>query len=599
MVGAPDGTIVFANKAVSDKLGYTLEEISKRHALSLHPAEFLPEAEAIFSDMLTNKLDYCPLPVQHKDGRVIRVETHAWLGKWNGADHVFAVSKNLSEEQESLLTLTQIFQSVPAPMIIFYYRTGVYYAANSVFFQRFNIETSELIGKTAEELNLFCNEKEYERAVNDLNQNGSFGPKVLEMCTGRGEKLYGNVSADIINSQGTKYVMLAIVDLTKQIEIEKRLVKNSELQHVLLEFASRLINMNLDDNDEEIQHSLERVGRFVNADRVYIFSYDFTRGITDNTYEWCNEGIAPEINNLQGIPIESIPDWVAKHTKGEHFVVEDINLLSHEGSAVRAILEAQEVKSLITIPMMLWETCLGFVGFDFVKDHRIYTQEEINLLKFYSKILVNIEKKREREIKLQEAELKAIEASNAKNIFIGKMSHELRNPLNGAWGFINLIKDEQSPSKKAEYLANSRRALCTAIKLANDLLDISKIESNAFEFTNNVISIEALIKEAAEAFYQELLLRNVELVYYFDSTLPTNIIGDFEKLKRIIVNLLVNAKKHAKASRIEIGCKLVEELEDKVKLRFYVKDNGIGRLLIRSAFLTIFIRGAAVMQGLG
>lgn len=571
-----DGKIIFANKAVTDKLGYTDTEIKKMHVLNLHPEENRAEASEIVADIFAGRTNICPLPLLKKNGTILPVETHAWLGKWDGEIRMFSLSQDLSKDQESLQKLTKIFERVPTPMLILSLDKGEYVDANRAFFDRFGIKEEQLIGRTAADLHFFIDKMEYTRTVAELRKKGYFDQKVVRMKTEYGEELVGLFSGEIINAQDKKYVMTTMIDLTKQTQVEDELLQYNELQQVLLELASRYINMSLGDYATEIENSLKRVGKFVGADRVYIFNYDFSAGTTSNTYEWCNYNIVPEIENLQNIDLDTIPDWVFKHKNGEAFIVEDINLLDSEESAVRAILEPQGVKSLITIPLMLQDECLGFVGFDSVKNYRIYTKSEVNLLKFYAQILANIHLRRNRDIALQEAEFKAVEASRAKNIFIAKMSHELRNPLNGAWGFLNLIDDELEIDKKTEYLENSKKALHTAIQLANDLLDISKIESNSFEFIYSVINIKSLISESVEMYQSEIKSRGISLRYKIDNKLPAHIIGDFEKLKQMIGNLLSNAILHAHASQIEIGCNLVERQDNQVRISFFVKDNGIG-----------------------
>ena len=151
------------------------------------------------------------------------------------------------------------------------------------------------------------------------------------------------------NSKTSKYDMESDVN---QIEKDNIIQKQLRFQELL------------------IRTSLKQIGEFVEVDRSYIFSYDFVNNTTSNTYEWCAEGIEPEIENLQNIPIDYIPQWLEAHRNGKAFYVEDVSLLPDDGEqGLRAVLEPQGIKSLIAIPKIKNDELIGFVGFDAVKTY--------------------------------------------------------------------------------------------------------------------------------------------------------------------------------------------------------------------------------------
>lgn len=576
MVSDYNGNILFANSSVSRKLGYSQEELGKMHSLSLHPKDRRKEAEEIFGEMIQKNIDVCPLPLATKNGQLIPVETRAWIGEWNGSEHIFSISKDLSEEQNALQRFTKMFKKNPACMAIISMKDGKYTQVNDAFIKTFGFTEAEVIGKTGIELKIIADVEIYEQGYKELSSSGFYNEKIIKARKKNGELVTGSFSGTIIESQSEKFIMSSMIDLTKQIESEERLKTKSALQHLLLELASRYINCSLDNFEEEIQQSLERIGFFIEADRVCIFDYDFKASITSNTFEWCNSDIKPEIENLQSIPLESIPDWVSTHLRGEPFIVKDVASLDGETSSVKEILEPQGVKSLITLPMMFGDNCLGFVGYDSVKKHRIYTEGEINLLKFYSQILANIKMRAFNEKAIQEAESHAIKANEAKNLFIAKTSHELRNPLNGAWGFINLLGDEIQTNKAKEYLSNSKKALKSVIQITNDLLDISKMESKDFELYYSTINIRKLLDETITPYSGQIIDQQIKLSLDIDNKIQKNLVGDYGRLKQIIGNLLLNAITHSKASTIEVRCEVLKQDFNSMELLFYIKDNGIG-----------------------
>ena len=145
------------------------------------------------------------------------------------------------------------------------------------------------------------------------------------------------------------------------------LKKQLELQEILSDVNSNFVAFDEKNAKVNIETALARLGQFVHADRVYVFDYDFKANVCNNSYEWCQAGIEPMIDMLQGVPLNDIQDWVNAHIKGETLYYPDVMALDPQ-DAVRQILEPQSVLSLITVPMMMGKRCYGFVGLDSVRE---------------------------------------------------------------------------------------------------------------------------------------------------------------------------------------------------------------------------------------
>lgn len=168
--------------------------------------------------------------------------------------------------------------------------------------------------------------------------------------------------------------------------------KENEVMHLLFELSSKFISINELELQDAIQSSLEELGKLVNADRFYIFTFDFINNTTSNTQEWCNIGISPEIENLQEVPFDAFPEWLDIHKKGKPLIIPDVNALE-QNNEIRKILKPQGVKSIITVPLLIEEKCIGFIGLDYVQRTFDVSSVEIKLLTLFSKILVNIQQR--------------------------------------------------------------------------------------------------------------------------------------------------------------------------------------------------------------
>lgn len=267
--------------------------------------------------------------------------------------------------------------------------------ANEPFLQKTGYKLQELTGKDAREVFLFEEDraKGIEMELEKVNENRMAGLSSafeVRMRTKDNEALWMQVSgAPIQDSNGQITGSLGIHhDVTEAKENRLALAYRSEFQSILLALAEKLLVADESSIDAAIQSALEDIGRFVNADRAYIFDYDFEAQTTSNTYEWCEEGIAPEIDNLQGIPVEALEDWVETHQRGDTMVVPDVLALP-KNSTLREVLEPQGIQSLITVPLYKSGGALGFIGFDAVKTKKAWSQTEQELLGFLAQLLVN------------------------------------------------------------------------------------------------------------------------------------------------------------------------------------------------------------------
>jgi PAS domain S-box-containing protein len=209
-----------------------------------------------------------------------------------------------------------------------------------------------------------------------------------------------------------------ITDRTREYLAQETLDQEVKLQEVLIDIASTYINLDPKDVENTINQSLEKMGLFVSADRAYIFDYDFEKGVTSNTYEWCNVGIDSEIHNLQNVPNESFPQWIEQHQIGNAFYIKDVDALNEEHEAyLKSILSSQGIKSLIAIPMLDGNELIGFVGFDSVKRYHHYSEKEKRLLFLFGQMLINIRNRQkwDNQLRLQEEKYRNIIA----NMYLG------------------------------------------------------------------------------------------------------------------------------------------------------------------------------------
>jgi len=372
-------------------------------------------------------------------------------------------------------------------------------------------------------------------------------------------KVIANVLADVIHKQ----------------QIEEAIRHLSDLQDLLSKMATHYISMPTHKLEESIDSSLADMGRFTKADRVYIFEYDHDNKISINTHEWNAEGISPQIENLQAVPWTDMQHWVDQHSDGHYVYVEDVSLLPKDNS-VRRILEAQDIRSTIAIPMMQDDKCLGFVGFDSVSDVQRFSEREITLLELYSKLLVNVISRVELENSLRVEKEKAEAASKAKSEFLANMSHEIRTPLNGVIGFTELLLNSKLNDVQHSYAQNIVSSSYNLMGIINDVLDFSKIEAGKLELEYIRADIIELVEHAADIVKIKTAQKGVELLLDIAPTVPRFAVIDPLRVNQILVNLLSNAAKFTEVGEVHLSLTYKMTDGDHADITFTVRDTGIG-----------------------
>lgn len=188
---------------------------------------------------------------------------------------------------------------------------------------------------------------------------------------------------------------------------------------------------------------------------------------------------------------------------------------------------------------------------------------------------------------------KAEEADRLKSAFLANMNHEIRTPLNAIIGFSDILVEEDDPACRQEYaqIIHSNNELLQ--RLVNDVLDISKIESNTIEFTYSDVNLPSLMKEIHRTISLSIP-EGIELI--LDPCLDVDFYTDRSRLTQILTNFLTNATKHTKKGYICFGYEVIDEA-----IQFYVKDTGEGipeeqweRIFSRFVKLTEWTQGVGL-----
>jgi signal transduction histidine kinase len=361
------------------------------------------------------------------------------------------------------------------------------------------------------------------------------------------------------------------VQVLEHKELLLELLQNSEFQTMIAEISTEFINANGDSLDETINRMLERVGRILGVDRSYIFALDWNKRVVNNTYEWCNDGIEPQIDVLQDLPFDNDKWWIEQIFGNKTIYFPDVNVMPAEAIFVQELIKSQGIKSFVVVPVYSNNQAIGFIGFDAVKEHRSWTKVQIKYLSILANILVEVQRRAIAEAEKIEMQKKVIHSSKMASIghLAAGVAHEINNPLMVINGALHLIR-RKSDDKITGYVDKIGAAVVRIAGITSSLTNFSKQQTDSFKKFNAHKSLELIMNDIAQVFAGDKL----KFKFHFQAQNP-NLSLDESLFKQLILNILSNARDAISEAQVE-GLITVSTESIKEKFVITIEDNGTG-----------------------
>ncbi|MEM1170946.1 MAG: PAS domain S-box protein [Cyanobacteria bacterium P01_H01_bin.35] len=197
-----------------------------------------------------------------------------------------------------------------------------------------------------------------------------------------------------------------IDEIVKHKQAKEELLYRLNFEELITTLSTHFINLATDEIDQGIQVALEWIGTFSGVDRSYVFLLDETGKYINNDYEWCATGIKPQIQQRKQIPITALGEWEEQIEKLETIYIPNTAKLPKEQLIAKRFLRSQSIKSLIVVPIAYCGICIGFLGFDSVREEKNWSEDIIALLRIMGEMFINALERKRVEQALSESEKK-------------------------------------------------------------------------------------------------------------------------------------------------------------------------------------------------
>lgn len=369
--------------------------------------------------------------------------------------------------------------------------------------------------KSSDERSIFLEILARDKQVNNFE---------AELQTTSGKKLWALLSAKIIHYDGSPAAFTLFSDITERKSIETALAESEKQYRSVVE------------NIQDVFYRIDADNRFtmLSPSAAKVLGYESVESLIGKNVEiiW----VYPEKRSIMVSEIRKnkiVRDW-------------EIDIKKSDGTMICISANAQIM------------------------------YDEKGLYAGYEGIWRDITERKKAEEALRSAMEAARSANIAKTQFLANMSHEIRTPMNAIIGMTGLLLDTAMNHEQDNYVQIIKSSGEHLLSLINDILDLSKIEAGKIEFEVLEFDLWDILEDVCDSLSYKAQEKHLEFLFVAEPWMPSAFRGDPGRLRQVLINLTDNAIKFTSKGQVIIRCSVVSETRDEAKIKFSIKDTGIG-----------------------
>ncbi len=568
--------IVMVNERTCKVLGKSLKQLEGKLLSDYFDVDSDVAFEAELLSILNDYNKYTRAKIRATATYSKNYETRISSVQWNNRELYFLISHDITDriEAEHQLEVSEkkfrkAFYDNPVIMIISTLKDGIYLDINDSFTRLTGYSREEVIGHSAEDMNLYFEFDNRNEFVALLQKQGNLAHVEITVKHKNGSLINGLFFAEVIEFAGETCLLSVIFDITEQKRLNLVLVNQSRILYGLSYASNHLLTSS--DLNSGINTALSIIGRALKCDRVYVYTCQDSGNEITLLGTWISQKSQTGHERFDVLPAfvasESIMDELLK---GQAI---------HQQSPVLHELELDPrdlPQAYIITPILIDKKLWGLVYYVFASETRSWSKgDEVIMLAISTSIAGAVSGDLTLK-ELQEAKDAADQANLAKSSFLAIMSHEIRTPMNGIIGMANLLKHLDLNPEMQDYVETIRISGDALLDLINDILDFSKIESGLIELNNHAFNLNCCIEDVLELLSVKAADKDLELLFIPNHDLHWQVFGDSTRIRQVLLNLVGNAIKFTESGHIKISIQIIELCNQAIDLQISIQDTGIG-----------------------
>ncbi len=434
-----------------------------------------------------------------------------------------------------------------------------------------NEKACEMLGYTKEEIknisfkNTSAESQKSQNIYEKLLKGEIVKPYERKIKKKDGSIIYVEANVELIKDTNNNpiHIQSVLRDISERKEHENVLKKQYKTFELISNISYDFIKSNIKNINEYLEDSFEKVANFIKADKVFLSEFSNNNKSYDIIFE---KIINKKDQNKILLEIENIPLFM-EALKKDNYYISETQIFSDKTN--------EEKNLFICYPFFRDEKIKGFICYQFLSKEELNI-ENIYSLQLFSEIITNAYIKKQIQEDLVKAKQEAEKANKAKSLFLSKITHDLKTPLNAILGFAEILKNDNLNEQQKEYISYILSSSNNMVNLVMNLLDISKIDSNKLMLSNDLFIFEESIINLIKSIQILFTQKNNNMIINIEENVPKILSGDSHRLNRVIQNLLSNSNKFTKDGKIELKISLENENEQTCKIKFKISDTGIG-----------------------
>ena len=348
----------------------------------------------------------------------------------------------------------------------------------------------------------------------------------------------------------------------------------NKTQLLTYQIVDLLFNLSNDNSDEAINHALTLVGDFFDVDRILFYEYLFDLGIMNATHIYPNTDL-DYLSSLKELSLRAFQNpMINSHIQMKSLIIDDVTKMDQE-TALFQLLTSKNITSFHTYPIIIHHECVGSLVFENLRlDNK---NENINtrIIELLTNGIANFKLQSKLNQKINTLLMDKQMVINLKSQFLANMSHEIRTPLSGVYNAMYLLGSTELSVEQKEYLELGQSSIDALSHIVEDLLDISKIETGKMEVYQDTFNLEDELVRMIKSLKSFADEKGLQLIFKYDYQLINELVGDIQKIRQILLNLLNNAIKFTQMGSVTLEVKGITH-QSQFAVEFSIIDTGIG-----------------------